>query len=278
MGDGVQSVDMTGNGNVVGDHSRSQTVKAEAGSTVNMGPVYNVRIQESIGDLEDRVADAVRKQISSQGRGGAAEQQRPNKESGTGSPSPAAVSDPLSESPENQAWTFETPTVAVGSSTLFFPGSVFPAEVHIRYAGGYEVIFQHRFPDDKQPQIIMVRAGTVVKPIVDADQRVIRFPKGTVWMTDSLFVPLANGSGRPDKTTWILLVPGQPTAQKATQEIGSKGGYLSQEFLFENERRVVCALNPANTTGKPVEVYFYDHGVQVQPIIDHDTKTVSFPP
>ncbi len=112
---------------------------------------------------------------------------------------------------------------------------------------------------------------------MDRRRRVIRFPKRTVWLTDRLAIPMGASRDRPDDDTWILALPGRPTAQFAGQEYGLEKAYVFQEFEFEGGYHIFIGLNPSNPPDKAIEVFFYHQGRQVQPVIDFDTKTVSFP-
>ena len=162
-------------------------------------------------------------------------------------------------------------------TTEFFPGTVYPAQVRQYYAGGYKVVVQYSHPaNDASQHVKLLKNGEQIKPIVDAEKNSVKFPKQTVWMTDKIIVPFGGG-GRSDKDTWIVKLPERPIAQRVTQQYGLHDVYISEEFVFEDDYRIVTALNPRNPPDKRVEVYFYHQGEQIQPVINHDTRTVSFP-
>jgi len=180
------------------------------------------------------------------------------------------------EPPRTSGWRIETPTIATGSIIEFFPGTVYESSIRQFHAGGYQIILQYSRPGDRNPQITMLKDGKPVDPIVDSDERIIRFPKRTVWLTGDFVIPL--DGGRPEKGTWMVELPGRPLSQRAIQEYGLlKKVYIAQEFILEGNYRIVTAFNPSNPPETPIEVYFYHQDEQVQPIINHDTRTVSFP-
>lgn len=270
-----------GNGNVLGSDSKSQVIEAKNGSIVDVNDVVHTTafhspalgpVHTGSGDIYYFYIDA--KVLKSQ----------------IGEPLGNNVAPPADEQPsdnqqeksessleDDSLWTVVTPTIGIGSWVQMFPGTAHPSEIHIIYAGNYEVVFQHRFPDDQNPKIILTKDGQVVKPIVDPEERTIRFPKSTVWMTDRLVIPLSPTDGRPDKETWIVKLPDSAVSQRVVQQYGLEKVYLSQEFEFENDYRIVASLNTVNPSGKQIEVYFYYRNKQIQPVIDHDTRTVAFP-
>jgi len=160
-------------------------------------------------------------------------------------------------------WKIESPTVAVGSVIEFFPGTVYEAIIRQFHAGGYEIVLQYDHPRDKNPRITLLRDGTPIQPIIDSDERIIRFPKRTVWMTDKVVIPFGSEGGRPDKDTWMIELPSRPIAQRAIQQYGLEKVYISQEFIFEDGYRIVVAFNPGNLSDKRLEVYFYHQGKQI---------------